>query len=98
MVSLMNENKTFKALNYNKAFWHFKNGNFQNFHNKSKFGTRLSGSVIFLFGNGIVFTLPILVFFKESERSQSITYFHSCNHITLTLFSCLRYWPLITDI
>lgn len=58
----------------------------------------VSGSVIFLFGGGIVFALPICtcIFLKECERSQSITYFHSCNHITL--LSRLRYWPLITDI
>lgn len=60
MVSLMNENKTFKALKYNKAFWHL-NWNFQNFHNKSKFGTRIRIGVgyFFLFADGIVFALPI---------------------------------------
>lgn len=91
----MNENKTFKALYYNKAFLEtFRTSTIKvNLAHES-----LLGSVIFLFGNGIVFTLPILVFFKESERSQSITYFHSCYHFTLTLFSRLRYWPLITDI
>lgn len=72
----MNENKTFKALNYNKAFWHFKNGNFQNFHNKSKFGTPIRIGVGYFFYLVMVLFLrylSVLVFFFKNLRDPSLS-------------------------
>lgn len=69
----MNENKTFKALKYNKTFWHLN----WNFHNKSKFGTRIRIGVgyFFLFADGIVFALPICtcIFFFKNVRDPSLS-------------------------
>lgn len=76
MASLMNENKTFKALNYNKAFWHFKNGNFQNFHNKSKLGTPIRIGVGYFFYLVMVLFLrylSVLVFFFWNVRDPSLS-------------------------
>lgn len=93
----MNENRIFTALIYNKALSVFRLWHLETFRtidttevNLAHVSVHVSCILFFFFivvGDGVV--AAILVIFWECEKSLSITYFHSCNH--MTLFSRLTF-------